>query len=82
MLGNCKDLNLDFLLFDNQRGGDLMEVHIRKEPPQEGLVLEPGKIGFDLGIFTKKMPTNYSVSHIDQKKKLTTVSKRTNSSHF
>ena len=36
------------------RGGDLMEVHIRKEPPQEGLVLEPGKIGFDLGIFTKK----------------------------
>ena len=53
-----------------------MEVHIRKEPPQEGLVLEPGKIGFDLGIFTKKMPTNYSVSHIDQKKK----KKKTNNS--
>ena len=53
LLEKCKDLNLDFLLVDSRRGGDLMEVHVGKEP-QEGLVLDPLKIGFDLGIFTKK----------------------------
>ena len=54
LLGKCKDLNLDFLLFDNRRGGDLLELHMGKEPLQEGLVLDPGKIGFGLGIFIKK----------------------------
>ena len=57
--GKCKDLNLDFLLFNNRREGDLLELHLGKELLQEGLVLDSGKIGFDLDIFAKKMPTHF-----------------------